>query len=185
MKMPKRPPRTEEVWNSVAAGNRMTKVVECLADPAFQDEYLHWDELQHRKPPVGLSVEEWWLVLKFGRARTLKPIPLKDKTGGSFLFSLPDVAQEGLYGIDQDAAGQLAMPEQVLNKEMRDRYIVRSLVQEAISSSQLEGAATTRLVAKEMIRTQRPPRDEGERMILNNYFTMQRIIELKDAPLTQ
>jgi Fic family protein len=58
-------------------------------------------------------------------------------------------------------------------------------MEEAITSSQLEGAATTREVAKEMIRTGRQPRDTGERMILNNYITMQRIMKLKDEPLSQ
>jgi Fic family protein len=57
-------------------------------------------------------------------------------------------------------------------------------MQEAITSSQLEGAATTREVAKEMLRAGRPPRDRSERMILNNYVTMQRIRDLRDNDLT-
>jgi Fic family protein len=39
-------------------------------------------------------------------------------------------------------------------------------------------------VAKEMIRTGRPPRDTSEQMILNNYVTMQRISELKQQELS-
>lgn len=57
-------------------------------------------------------------------------------------------------------------------------------MEEAITSSQMEGAATTRDVAKAMIRSRRPPRDRSERMILNNFLTMQRIRELRDQPLT-
>lgn len=57
-------------------------------------------------------------------------------------------------------------------------------MEEAITSSQLEGAVTTREVAKEMIRTGRKPRDTSEQMILNNYVTMQRIRELKGRDLT-
>ena len=34
-----------------------------------------------------------------------------------------------------------------------------------------------------MIRTGRPPRTNGERMILNNYRTMQRVAEWKELPL--
>jgi Fic family protein len=62
---------------------------------------------------------------------------------------------------------------------------MRSLIEEATTSSQLEGASTTREVAKQMIREGRKPRDRSERMILNNYQTMQRIIELKDQLLTK
>jgi len=35
-----------------------------------------------------------------------------------------------------------------------------------------------------MIRSRRPSRDRSERMILNNYLTMQRIRELREQPLT-
>ena len=66
----------------------------------------------------------------------------------------------------------------------RDRYLVRSLMEEAITSSQLEGAATTREVAKKMLAEGRPPRDRGEKMILNNFLTMRRIVELRTEPLT-
>lgn len=55
---------------------------------------------------------------------------------------------------------------------------------EAIASSQIEGAATTRRVAKEMLRTGRPPQTRGERMILNNFRTVSRIGDLGDKPLT-
>jgi Fic family protein len=63
--------------------------------------------------------------------------------------------------------------------------VVNSLIEEAIASSQLEGAATTRRVAKEMIRSGRPPADRSEQMILNNFKTMQRIGKIKDLPLTK
>jgi Fic family protein len=53
-------------------------------------------------------------------------------------------------------------------------------MEEAITSSQMEGAATTRDVAKAMIRSHRAARDRSEQMILNNFRTMQRIRELKD-----
>jgi Fic family protein len=57
-------------------------------------------------------------------------------------------------------------------------------LEEAIRSSQLEGAATTRPVAKEMIRSGRRPKDRSEQMILNNFRTMQHIHQLKDEALT-
>lgn len=83
-----------------------------------------------------------------------------------------------------DLGGVIQMSEPTLDPEMKDRYLVRSLMEEAIRSSQLEGAVTTRKVAKEMIRTQRAPRDESEQMILNNYNTMQRISRTEERLLT-
>lgn len=91
---------------------------------------------------------------------------------------------EELHQIDMGAGGMISLPEPITNPQTRDRYLVSSLMEEAITSSQLEGAVTTREVAKEMIRTGRKPRDTSEQMILNNYVTMQRIRELKSSPLS-
>jgi Fic family protein len=90
-----------------------------------------------------------------------------------------------LHEIDLGAGGNIGMPDPIANPQTRSQYVMRSLFQEAITSSQLEGAATTRAVAKEMLRTGRPPRTRGERMILNNYLTMQRIADWKERPLDE
>ncbi len=76
------------------------------------------------------------------------------------------------------------MPDQITNPDTRDRYYISSLMEEAITSSQIEGAATTRLVAKEMLRSGRSARDRSEQMILNNYRTMRQIGEWKKEALT-
>jgi len=72
----------------------------------------------------------------------------------------------------------------VLTPEIRNRYLVSSLIEEAISSSQLEGASTSRVIAKEMIRSGRPPRDRSERMISNNFRAMNLVREWRSDPLT-
>jgi Fic family protein len=147
-------------------------------------EYLHWDKLRRLKPPEDFTSEEWWLATKMQRAGLLKPIELKDKQGRPFRFSAPDLVQGELHEITVGAGSAIAMPEPITNPQTRDRYLIRSLMEEAITSSQLEGAVTTREVAKEMIRTGRAPRDTSEQMILNNFVTMQRITELKKEPLS-
>ena len=68
---------------------------------------------------------------------------------------------------------------------MEQSYIINSLMEEAIASSILEGAATTRKAAKEMLRKGRKPRNSAEQMILNNYEAMRFIREKRDASLTK
>lgn len=58
-------------------------------------------------------------------------------------------------------------------------------MEEAIYSSQMEGAATTRKVAKEMLRKKMTPRDKYQQMIHNNYQTIQFIVGHKDEPLSE
>lgn len=148
------------------------------------ERYLPWDTLRHRKPPEGFSLREWWAALRSQRNKALRPIELRDRKGEAFRFAVPEPIQEALHQMDLGMGGRIAVPEPILNPQTRDRYVVSSLVEEAITSSQLEGAVTTREVAKEMLRSGRKPRDNSERMILNNYRTMRRIQGLKAQPLT-
>ncbi|GAB4487252.1 MAG: hypothetical protein OHK006_16140 [Thermodesulfovibrionales bacterium] len=62
--------------------------------------------------------------------------------------------------------------------------MIRSLSEEAIASSQIEGAATTRAVAREMLRTGRKPKDHSEQMIYNNFLSMQMVKEQIKEPLS-
>lgn len=150
-----------------------------------QGKYRHWDVLRHLKPPAGFSCKEWWGATKLVRRAALKDIPLRATTGQPFRYAITDVIARRLHEIDLGAGGTIGMPDPIVNPQTRSQYVMRSLFQEAVTSSQLEGAATTRAVAKEMIRSGRPPRTRGERMILNNYRTMQRIAEWKERPLDE
>lgn len=153
-------------------------------DAAEKDKYLHWDELRHRPVPTGQSLESWWLALKLGRRAKARAIPLLDQAGLPFQFGIPDLVAQRLHAIDRGLGFAVELPQSVTAPANRDQYIISALVQESITSSQLEGAVTTREVAKELLRTGRPPRDNSERMILNNYATMQHIRSLRHRQLT-
>ncbi len=90
-----------------------------------------------------------------------------------------------LHFVDQRSSGAIAMPEVVTaDDDARRQYLVNSLMEEAIRSSQLEGANTTRRVAKELLRTGREPKDRSERMIANNYRALRWMREEMGDTLT-
>ncbi|HOY57073.1 MAG TPA: Fic family protein [Verrucomicrobiota bacterium] len=182
MKMPQKPPSFRELLSQQDANQRLNAILDLSRTPYA--DYPHWEKLRHLPAPAGFTSEEWWLAVKFQRTGASKPLPLLDKLGRPFSFCVPDPVQAELHEIDVGAGSAIGIPEPITNPQTRDRYLIRSLIEEAITSSQLEGAVTTREVAKEMIRTGRPPRDTSEQMILNNYVTMQRITELKKEPLS-
>lgn len=163
---------------------RLSEIFRHVGEVSKKDRYLSWDEQRRRPAPFQLSVEEWWIALKLGRQARLRPLPLFDKKNRPFQLGVPDQALAQLHEIDRGLGFAMDLPDVITAPPTRDHYIVSSLIQESITSSQLEGAATTREIAKEMLRTGRPPRDKSERMILNNYHTMQRIRELRDTALT-
>ena len=183
MRKPQTPPDFGIMMKSVINAKRIEQVFALKSNQLISRHYLHWDKMRRVPLPDGVSAEDLWLATKMHRLAMSKPIALKDKSGRLFGFCVPDLVAEALHEIDR-GAGAIGVPEQITNPQTRDQYLIRSLMEEAITSSQLEGAATTREQAKEMIRTGRKPRDKDEQMILNNFVTMQQISELKDKPFS-
>ena len=187
MKMPKLPPDVSKLQEQALQSGRIGKILQVAfsGEGLRSNQYPHWEKLRYRQPPGDLSSEEWWFAIKIQRSNLQKKLPLVDKNSKPFSYHLPDPAPESLHDVDLGAGGVIEMPDPITNPETRDRYIVASLIEEAFTSSQLEGAASTREVAKEMIRAGRKPATEGEQMVLNNYMTMQWIRKIEDQPLNQ
>jgi Fic family protein len=113
--------------------------------------------------------------------REQRPVPLLAKNGSPFTYGRPDAVDRLLHFVAQRCAGEVAMDEIVIDDDhARHRYLVSAVMEEAIRSSQLEGASTSRQVAKELLRSGREPRDRGEQMILNNYRALAFLREAGD-----
>lgn len=182
MKLPVEPPALPDLARK--PGAPINLILGAGLGPEVKGVYEHWDHLRHLTPPKGLSAEQWWLGLKLARQALRRQLPLRDKSGQAFGVVLSDSLQRKLFLVARDAAGALRANEGLPSEAMRERYLVRSLIEEAMTSSQLEGAATTTPVAKEMLRSGRAPRDYGERMIVNNFHTMRELKRWVGRPLT-
>lgn len=149
------------------------------------ERYLSWQEVQYRKAPEGLTTTQWWMGIKLHRAQARQTVPLLTAKGKAFSFAPTQLIQQHLHMIDRKG-GVMLMTDanEVFCDKERDKYLLTSMEEEAIKSSMLEGAAVTRSEAQQIIRDNRLPRDEHERMVMNNYLTMKMILENKDKPLT-
>lgn len=182
MKLPLTPPPWLELAREHATD--FGKILVQLIGPEVRGKYEHWDHLRHLTPPSGLSLEQWWLGIKIARQSIARPLPLRDKNGHPFQVSLSDSLQRRLFQISRDASGALKGIDHHEDESVKSRYLMRSVMEEAMTSSQLEGAATTTAIAKDMLTTGRAPRDYGEKMIYNNYATMRELKRWVSAPLT-
>lgn len=180
MKLPMTPPVFADLFDRFD----IRKILRSKPGPEVSGQYEHWDQLRHLTPPEGLTSEEWWLGIKMSRRGLRQQMPLKDKKGNPFAVVLSDSVQRKLFLIGRDAAGALRGQDAAQSEVSREHYLVRSLMEEAMTSSQLEGAATTTQVAKDMLRSGREPRDYGERMIFNNYTAMRELKKWRQQPLT-
>lgn len=184
MRLPESAPSFADLIARPGLSSSLPRVLSEVSSPLVGGRYMHWDDVRRRTPPAGLTSEQWWLGIVAARQPALRDIPLRAADGRRFHYSLPDPVLELLHWIDQHASGEVMVSETIRDPGDRRRYLVNSLIEEAITSSQLEGASATRQVAKEMLRSGRPPRDRAERMILNNYEAMTELRGLTGQPLT-
>jgi Fic family protein len=147
-------------------------------------EYLYWDKFKQQKMPEGVKPEDAWRLLKFARGLNQRQTRIVDASQRRFWYTRTEELDRILHVIDQQAGGNVTSSVSDLPNHVKNRYLISSLMEEAIASSQIEGAATTRRNAKDMLRSKRAPRDRSEQMILNNYLTISRIKTLYPEPLT-
>ncbi|MEA2035760.1 MAG: Fic family protein [Euryarchaeota archaeon] len=177
-KLPERPP---DIWDEKTLMN----IGEMQKDPdlirqvtEYNSRYLYWDELKYRIPDPEKRAAVW-VIMKTLRMMRYEPPPYSSL---NLRYSTTPEISKNLHLFDQYLSGNI----KIHNKNIRldQSYIINSLMEEAIASSILEGAATTRKVAKEMLRKGKKARNKSEKMVINNYRAMQHILKHNDEPLT-
>lgn len=184
MRLPVVPPDHHSIFGKIATNT--DKLMRVIQQTAVDNKgrYLHWDDFRFRTPPDQLTTEEAWCGTRLARQRQMTKTSLNDKDGQAFSFVEPDRVRWLLHWIDGKATGNVIMPIPLNNQSMGKSFHVASLIEEAFSSSRLEGAATTRGVAKAMLREGRRPQNKSEKMIWNNYQAMEFIGRHKHETLT-
>lgn len=157
-----------------ADGQSLRDFVESINEP----EYLYWDRMKYKQPaPQELSREELWSAVKI--IRQLKSIGtvIKSESGQPFTWVKSKNLEKFYHEIDMNMGGELFIPKADYDKFAKQKLISRGVMEEAIASSQLEGASTSRAVAKQFLREERKPRNASEQMILNSYVAMKTLEE--------
>lgn len=163
-------------WTSLLDNEDILKTISKI-----NNEYLYWSDVKYRARSLGVSKEDLWALVKHVRAGS----DLKINGFDRMHFSLSNSMQRKCHEFDMNFGGSWGeskiFPE---DRTAQELYLVSSIMEEAIASSQMEGAATTREAAKEMLRKRISPRDKSQRMILNNYTTINFIRDHSKEDLT-
>lgn len=169
MRIPEKPPDEEEIHKLLVQSD--IKYIEEFRSylDIVNSKYLHWDELPMRFKNVEFNLKLLWGYAKLFRELNNRSIKLD---GLTLSYVQTPLIEKALHGIDMRVGGKFDFESQMPSVALKRKYLVNSLMEEAIASSQLEGAATTRVVAKQMLRENRKPKTPSEQMILNNYITM-------------
>jgi Fic family protein len=162
--------------------------------PAYMDlhspvdkkgRYLPFEELC-RRFPKALDAQLAWSVVRDARRSQLTQLAPFNQYLSSFdYFVSPAIQQANLLIEQHTSLSSVEWMAQQLGEGEGFKQVLESLVKdEAISSSQLEGAATTTRVARDFLLNERQPESLSEKMILGNFRLMQAAWSEKDKPLS-
>ncbi len=183
MKNPEKPPSSE------LKDSEIDEIFKYLKNDTYRqsfldiyNRYLYWSEFKHIKISQSIKPEILWKITKIQRNFHPQTIRLSDIEGFEFKYNLTPYINQKLHEFDLNLGGKLE--GDLIRKEDKKQYLINSIMEEAIASSQLEGAVTTREHAKTMLRQDRKPKNRSEQMILNNYNTIKEIKDLINKEFT-
>lgn len=161
----------------------MTKGIDSNIMPIvdkINDDYEYWDKVKYKKLPEDITPQKLWTLVKASRLRNMIPVWEKYRIKLCITSQMQRLCHE--FDMKFGSFWEVEGDTQSVEKKY---YLSSSLMEEAIYSSKMEGASTTRIVAKDMLRKKKSPQNKSQQMIVNNYNTIQYIVEHKDEPLTE
>ncbi|MDU8350586.1 Fic family protein [Pseudomonas syringae pv. actinidiae] len=146
-----------------------------------QGRYLPFADLRYRWPK-GLDGNLCWAIVRSARVESQAPIMPSDIFGKQcFWFQTPALLQAIEKVNEVDMLEPFNSSPLELDSSSKIARLMRS---EAIHSSQLEGASTSTKNAEEMLKRNRKPLNESERMIDGNYRLMRSAWQMRNHPAT-
>lgn len=163
----------------------------------IEENYLYWDKVKYlddsnlnRLNKIFYSLEPkelLWKATKLKRKSQSKQkylfASVNSKNYIFYSYNINNYLQQKLHYLDFNFGAGL-QKEQLLSELEKQQYLNNALMEEAVFSSMIEGATTTRVKAKEMLRKNKKPKTHSEQMILNNYNTIQYISKHKEEHIT-
>ena len=173
------PPKTDEKTFLNALWKGVDTEIAPLVDK-INAGFEYWDKVKYKPLPKGYTPQLLWTHVKASRLKGT--IIVWEKYGINLCVT--SQMQRMCHDFDMKFGSFWEKDNDTQSLEKK-YYLSSSLMEEAIYSSKMEGASTTRVVAKEMLRKKKSPQNKAQQMIVNNYNTIQYIVDHKDDPLTE
>ncbi|WP_271783925.1 Fic family protein [Aquimarina algiphila] len=145
----------------------------------IDNEYLYWDKIKYLVKPID-AAKKLWATTKILREFKYDYIKIQNI---DCKYNITKTLQQKLHYLDHNFGAGL-QKEQLLSDLDKQQYLNNALMEESIFSSMIEGATTTRVKAKDMLRKNKNPKNKSEQMILNNYETIQFISDNKTEDIS-
>ena len=145
----------------------------------YMKNYLPRREILHRLP-VSLPISKVWPELQAARREKANKLSLYAVDGNPFWWVLTESIIE-----ESEKVISLARREIVFDRPEYRVAFEEAVLDEAVYSSIIEGAFTSKKEAQELIRAARIPKNRSEQMVKNNYEAMTYVLENIDVPITE
>lgn len=144
----------------------------------INNDYLYWDKVKYKSDKY--TPDELWKAVKLSRLLKRKTLKFGKY---NFNYVITDYIEKSLHFFDLNIGGTLGNNIHIAETD-KTKFLISSIMEEAISSSQIEGATTTRKKAKEMLQKELHPKNKSDQMILNNFITIQHVFQHQHDDLT-
>ena len=143
----------------------------------FMDRYLSREEIAYRLP-VSIPIGQFWPVMEEARKKNAISLPLKAQNGLPFWFVINKTIEAQC-----DAVAAIARRSFVFD-ELSEKTMEEATIDEAVWSSVIEGAFTSKAEAARIIQQNKSPSNKSEQMVKNNYQALMYVLEHLEDPIT-
>ena len=143
----------------------------------FMDRYLSREEIAYRLP-VSMPISQFWPVMEEARKKAAISLPLRAQNGQPFWFVINKTIEAQC-----DAVAEIARRSFVFD-ELSEQIMEEATIDEAVWSSVIEGAFTSKADAARIIRHDKTPTNKSEQMVKNNYQALLYVLDHLEDPIT-
>ncbi len=151
----------------------MEKLIE-----SFISRYLPREDVVHRLP-LSVPIAAFWPKLAAARRERAVELPLQEQNGNNFWFVLsPSIERQ------VDTISAAARREWLLSPFLSEQLMENAVIDEAVYSSMIEGAFTSRQQAEKLLRGSNAPANKSEQMVKNNYDALTWVLSHLEEEIT-
>ena len=143
----------------------------------FMDRYLSREEIAYLLP-VSMPISQFWPVMEEARKKAAILLPLKAQNGQPFWFVINKTIEAQC-----DVVAEIARRSFVFD-ELSEQIMEEATIDEAVWSSVIEGAFTSKADAARIIRQDKTPANKSEQMVKNNYQALLYVLDHLEDPIT-
>ncbi|MBP8763130.1 MAG: Fic family protein [Acetoanaerobium sp.] len=129
----------------------------------------------------NIDINEFWKELSDFRKSIGKKLIFLDKEERNLFFNYTKESREYVNFIEDLGRDKI---EDIIPDDIKESALIDSLIDEAFSSSVIEGAYSTRKRAHDMIINNKQPKNKSEKMILNNFRALEYTMDNIEEELT-